>query len=223
LGMPAYAELYRKKAAQLKQTIQTKYWDPAKKLYADTQDKNVYSQHANSLAILTGVVKDADMAVVSKNILADTTLTQCTIYFKYYMHQALEKGGLGNDYINWLGIWRDNIKMGLTTWAETSDLHNNRSDCHAWGASPNIEFYRMVLGIDSYAPGFSKVKIEPHLGTLTNVSGEIPHPNGKVEVAYFLEKDKWKIKISLPQNTPGVFIWKGKRYPLKAGENSFVM
>ncbi len=153
------------------------------------------------------------MAVVSKNILANTTLTQRTIYFKYYMHQALAKGGLGNDYINWLGIWRDNIKMGLTTWAETLDLHNNRSDCHAWGASPNIEFYRMVLGIDSYAR-FSKVKIEPHLGTLTNVSGEIPHPNGKVAVAYFLDKDKWKIKISLP-NTPGIFIWKGKRYTLK--------
>lgn len=223
LGMPAYAEFYRKKAAQLKQTIQTKYWDPVKKLYADTQDKNVYSQHANSLAILTGVVKDADLAVVSKNILTDTALTQCTIYFKYYMHQALVKGGLGNDYSNWLDIWRDNIKMGLTTWAETSDLHNNRSDCHAWGASPNIEFYRMVLGIDSYAPGFSKIKIEPHLGILTNVSGEIPHPNGKVSVAYFLDKDIWKIKISLPHNTPGVFIWKGKKYLLKAGENSFVI
>ena len=98
-----------------------------------------------------------------------------------------------------------------------------KSLCHAWGASPNIEFYRMVLGIDSYAPGFSKVKIEPHLGTLTNVSGEIPHPNGKVAVAYFLDKGKWKIKISLPQNTPGIFIWKGKRYPLKAGENSFII
>ena len=223
MGMTAYAELYRKKAAQLKQTIQTKYWDPAKMLYADTREKNAFSQHANSLAILTGVVRQADMAAVCKNILADTALTQCTIYFKYYMHQALAKGGLGNHYINWLGIWRDNIKMGLTTWAETSDLNNNRSDCHAWGASPNIEFYRMVLGIDSYAPGFSKVKIEPHLGALTNVSGEIPHPNGKVAVSYLLDKNKWKIKIVLPQNTPGIFIWKGKKYPLKAGENSFAI
>jgi alpha-L-rhamnosidase len=156
-------------------------------------------------------------------MLTDTGLTQCTIYFKYYMHQALTKAGLGNDYIKWLDIWRDNIKMGLTTWAETSDLQNNRSDCHAWGASPNIEFYRIVLGIDSYAPGFSKIKIEPHLGDLKNASGEIPHPNGKVAVSYILNNNKWQIKINLPQKTTGLLIWKGKKYALKAGENSFMI
>jgi len=223
MGMPAYAVLYAKKAAQLKQTIETKYWDAAKDLYADTEDKNLFSQHANSLAILTGLVKPENMAAVAKNMLTDTSLTQCTIYFKYYMHQALVKAGLGNDYMSWLDVWRNNIKMGLTTWAEISDLKNNRSDCHAWGSSPNIEFYRTVLGIDSYAPGFSRIKIEPHLGDLTNVSGEMPHPNGKVAVAYVLDKDKWKISITLPQNTSGVLIWKAKKYLLKAGGNSFTI
>jgi alpha-L-rhamnosidase len=223
MGMAAYAVLYAKKAAQLKQTIENKYWDAAKTLYADTEDKNLFSQHANSLAILTGLVKPQYMATMAKNMLNDTSLTQCTIYFKYYMHQALVKAGLGNDYLSWLDVWRNNIKMGLTTWAEISDLKNNRSDCHAWGSSPNIEFYRTVLGIDSYAPGFSKIKIEPHLGALTNVSGEIPHPNGKVAVAYVLDKDKWKISITLPQNTSGVLVWKTKKYLLKAGQNSFTI
>lgn len=223
MGMPAYATLYRQKAILLKQTIQNKYWVPARHLYSDTEDKNSFSQHANSLAILTGVANDTELKTIAKNMLADTSLMQCTIYFKYYLHQALVKAGLGDDYMNWLGIWRDNIKMGLTTWAETSDLQNNRSDCHAWGASPNIEFYRTVLGIDSYAPGFGKIKIEPHLGTLTNLSGEIPHPNGKVAVAYFLDKGKWDIKISLPPKTSGVFIWKAKKYLLKAGNNLLVI
>ncbi len=223
LGMPEYAAIYRKKATQLKQTIQNKYWVAARMLYADTEDKSSFSQHVNSLAILTGVVSAADIKAVCKNILADTSLMQCTIYFKYYMHQALIKGGLGNDYVSWLGIWRDNIKMGLTTWAEISDLVHNRSDCHAWGASPNIEFYRTVLGIDSYSPGFSKIKIEPHLGALTSAGGEIPHPDGKVKVVYVEEGGRWKINISLPLKTSGVLIWKAKRYLLKAGENSFIL
>jgi alpha-L-rhamnosidase len=128
---------------------------------------------------------------------------------------------LGNDYLSWLDKWRENIRMGLTTWAEISDLVNNRSDCHAWGASPNIEFFRTVLGIDSYAPGFSKVKIEPHLGRLQTASGEIPHPNGKLTVAYTYEKVGWKININLPASTGGIFIWKGKTYPLKVGSNKF--
>ena len=135
------------------------------------------------------------------------------------MHQALIKSGFGDNYLSWLDIWRKNIKTGLTTWAEISDLPYSRSDCHAWGASPNIEFFRIVLGIDSYAPGFSKIKIEPHLGDLKNASGEIPHPNGKVAVEYIQDNTAWKIKITLPQKTSGIFVWIGKTYPLKAGEN----
>ena len=219
LGMAEYASLYWSKAAQLKKTIRAKYWNASRKLFADTKEKDVYSQHANSLAVLAGVVDKEDVSLVCRNLLTDSTLTQCTIYFKYYLHQALVKGGFGDDYLKWLDIWRDNIKMGLTTWAEVSDLPNCRSDCHAWGASPNIEFFRTVLGIDSYAPGFRKIKIEPHLGELVNVSGEVPHPNGKVVVAYGFDKGKWRIRIVLPGKTSGVFVWKGKEYALSAGEN----
>ncbi len=76
-----------------------------------------------------------------ERILSDTTMTQATIYFKYYVNRALVEAGLGNDYLNWLGIWKENLDYGMTTWGETSDLNYTRSDCHGWGSSPNIEFY----------------------------------------------------------------------------------
>jgi hypothetical protein len=60
--------------------------------------------------------------------------------------------------MNWLDIWKDNLANGLTTWAEISDINNTRSDCHAWGSHPNIEFFRTVLGIDTDAPGFKAIK-----------------------------------------------------------------
>ncbi|MBK0379786.1 alpha-L-rhamnosidase-related protein [Mucilaginibacter segetis] len=220
LGMSVYVQLYQNKIAQLKATIQRKYYDSKKGLYADTKDKTTWSQHANALAILTGVA-GVHTAALSKKLERDTTLVPCTIYFKYYLHRALIKGGLGDDYMNWLGVWRDNIKMGLTTWAEISDLQHNRSDCHAWGASPNIEFYRTVLGIDSYAPGFSKVKIEPHLGKMEKASGQIPHPDGTIAVNYVKSGGKWSLKIGLPGKTTGILVWKGKNYPLSGGNNNF--
>ncbi|MDB5156453.1 MAG: alpha-rhamnosidase [Mucilaginibacter sp.] len=223
MGMPAFAALYRAQAAKLKRTIQTKYWDPAKQLYADNEDKNSYSQHVNSLAILTGVAGKSAAPAIGKKMLADATLTQCTIYFKYYLHLALVQAGMGNDYLKWLDKWREDIKLGLTTWAEMSNVASSRSDCHAWGASPNIEFYRTILGIDSYAPGFAKIKIEPHLGDLKIAAGEIPHPNGKVAVAYTLNGNIWNIKLTLPPKTGGVFVWKGKTFALKSGENVFRM
>ena len=121
--------------------------------------------------------------------------------------------------MKWLDKWRENIQMGLTTWAETSDLANTRSDCHAWGASPNIEFYRTILGIDSDAPGFAKVKIEPHLGSINNISGEMPHPKGKISVQYKVSNGKINAVINLPEKVDGRFVWKSKSYPLKPGKN----
>lgn len=220
LGMPAFATMYQAKAAQLKVAAQKKYWDAGRGLYADSKDKSTWSQHANSLAILSGVAQGANIPAIAKKLQNDTTIVPSTIYFKYYVHQAMIKGGLADNYIKWLDIWRNNIKMGLTTWAEISDLQHNRSDCHAWGAGPNIEFFRTVLGIDSYAPGFSKIKVEPHLGSMQNASGEIPHPNGMVKVSYHKIGAKWAMDVELPIKTDGVFIWKGKSYYLKGGKNS---
>ncbi|MFN2438993.1 MAG: alpha-L-rhamnosidase C-terminal domain-containing protein [Chitinophagaceae bacterium] len=222
-GMKEYASLYMKYAAQLKRMIKNKYWDNTKKLFADKPEKDLFSQHTNALAILTGMVDKKEAVTIGHQLLTDTSLTAVTIYFKYYLHRALIKAGLGNEYLNWLDKWRENINMGMTTWAEMSDINTSRSDCHAWGSSPNIEFFRTILGIDSDAPGFARVKIEPHLGTLKNISGEIPHPNGKVSVWYINKNNKWVIEVSLPSKTTGSFIWKGKSYLLKEGKNSLQM
>jgi hypothetical protein len=218
LGMPAFASQYQAAANLLRQTIRKKYWNGSKGLFADTPEKDLYSQHVNALAILTGLATADEAKSIGRKLLADKSLSEATIYFKYYIHQALIKAGYGNDYLNWLDIWKENLKMGLTTWAEISDINRTRSDCHAWGSHPNIELYRTVLGVNSDAPGFSKVKIEPHLGSLKNVSGEVPHPNGMITVAYQHKNNKWNVTISLPPNTPGYLLWKGKRYDLKGGE-----
>ena len=224
LGSKELAALYEKRAAQLKQTIRTKYWAASKGFYADRPEKDLFSQHTNALAILTGVATPEQAKVIAKKLLTDTSLVQASIYFKYYVYRALVKMGIGNDYISWLGIWRDNIKMGMTTWAEMSDISASRSDCHAWGSSPNIELFRTVLGIESGAPGFKVVKLEPHLGKLTHIGGSMPHPDGTVTVRYDKQANgKWKINADLPAKTTGNLLWMGKIYPLKAGENKLVL
>jgi hypothetical protein len=209
---------------QLQQTIKRNYWNAEKKLFADISiavaDKNTrYSQHANTLAILTETITGKEATELAKKLFSDRILSPASIYFKYYLHMAGIKAGLGNDYLKWLDKWKENIGMGLTTWAEISEIDNARSDCHAWGSSPNIEFFRTILGIDSDAPGFSKVKIEPHLGDIKNISGEMPHPNGNLSVRYSNKNGKWNNEINLPPKTSGMFIWKGKRYLLKEGKN----
>jgi alpha-L-rhamnosidase len=220
MGIKEYAAIYEREAVKLKNTIRKKYWNAGSKLFADTPEKDIFSQHANALAILGQLVTGSEALQLAHKILSNKTLTEATIYFKYYVHQALTKAGLGDAYLQWLDIWYQNLKNGLTTWAEISDINDARSDCHAWGSSPNIEFFRILLGIDSDAPGFKKVKIEPHLGTLKKAYGKIPHPEGEIETDYKYENGKWKINIIIPGNVPGRFVWKGKSYPLKPGKNT---
>mgnify|MGYP001002053053 CR=1 FL=1 len=221
MGMQAYAEQYAENAGQLKKTIQARYWDAERRLYADRPEKDLYSQHAGGLAILTGMVEGDAARQLAGHIRDDNSLAPASIYFRYYLHQAWTKAGLGNDYLKWLDKWRENIAMGLTTWAEISEISRARSDCHAWGASPNIEFYRTILGVDSDGWGFSKVKIEPHLGSITDISGSIPHPGGPLKVSYRLENGAWNIEIDLPPGVSGTLFWKGENISLQAGKNSF--
>jgi alpha-L-rhamnosidase len=223
MGLQELAAEYNVRAQQLTATIHRKYWDAARVLYADTEERDKFSQHANTLALLTGVVPKDKRAALARKLLSDTALTQASIYFKYYLHQALIKAGLGNQYVQWLGTWRENLSLGLTTWAEMSDVNRSRSDCHAWGASPNIELFRTISGIDSDAPGFNKVLIKPHLGNMKSISGQVPHPRGRIATHYQYLDGLWKIAIELPSGVPGSFVWKGKTYPLKGGRNHFTL
>jgi hypothetical protein len=210
-GYPEMAARYEAKVKALKPVLQKLYWDAGRGLYADTEVHDKYSQHANSLAILAGM----PAVGVADKLLGEKDLAPASIYFKYYLHLALTKAGKGNDYMTWLDKWKENIDMGLTTWAETSDISTSRSDCHAWGSSPNIEFFRIVLGVDSDAPAFGKVKIEPHLGELSQAEGIVPHPQGEIQVSY----KPGSASITLPGTVSGSFVWQGKKYPLKAGKN----
>ncbi|MGX8683192.1 MAG: family 78 glycoside hydrolase catalytic domain, partial [Bacteroidales bacterium] len=211
---------YAKEAEHLKQGIQNAYWDASKGLYAQTSEKKLFSQHANALAILTDMVTGEQAKQMAQKMLTDSTLSQCTVYYKFYLHEALVKAGLGDDFLNWLDIWRENIRMGLTTWGETSDVDGTRSDCHAWGASPNIEFFRTLLGIDSAAPQFAKVKIEPHLGDIKKIGGTMPHPQGNIQVNYQKNGNALKAEIELPAGINGTLVWAGRSYELKGGKNN---
>ena len=114
------------------------------------------------------------------------------------------------------------LSQGLTTWAEW-DGSDARSDCHAWGASPNYELFRTVAGIESAAPGFHKVRIAPNLGALEEVEGHIPHPAGEIAVHLHKSGETLAAEIALPRGTTGEFLWHGKRKDLVAGQNRLTL
>ena len=222
LGLSVHADAYRKEAAVLEATIRSRYWEEARGLFADTEERKLFSQHANALAILSGLVTGDAARALAVRMLAGNDMAEASIYFKYYLHRAAASAGLGAQYLTWLGKWQENLKLGLTTWAEMSDVPASRSDCHAWGASPNIEVFRTLLGITSAAPGWKQVVIQPSVPAGEQfLSGSIPHPQGTLSVDLRRNGAAWKFRIMLPGTVKGTLRWMGKDLPLVSGVNEF--
>ncbi|PJJ08137.1 alpha-L-rhamnosidase-like protein [Flavobacterium sp. 1] len=210
---------YRDLADKIKTAVFEKCYDSNKGLIADSPEKDTFSQHANILAILTNTFSETtDKAKIVSTLLNDKDLAQCTLYFKFYLFEALEKAGQANQFTAVLTPWRKMVDSGLTTFAETPDP--TRSDCHAWSASPVYYFLSLVSGIKPNAPGFKSVRIEPNFGDLKNIDATMPHKLGTIRVK--LQKDKNNVsgEITLPIHLDGVFIWKGVQRQLKGGINN---
>jgi hypothetical protein len=214
-GIPERAEHYRALRERIINAVRHRCLAERRRLITDTPSKKNFSQHANILAVLEDAIPAVDQSIVMKTVLTDSTLSQATFYFRYYLHRALKKAGLGDEYVNQLEPWRQMLALGLTTWAENPEP--SRSDCHAWSAHPNFDLLATVAGIEPAAPGFREVLIEPHLGPLTRVTASLPRAQGDIKVAYQRKGEGLIADVTLPENLTGSFVWKGKKVALQGG------
>jgi hypothetical protein len=215
-GIPERAQHYRALRAKIIDAVRHHCLAESRRLITDTPSKKNFSQHANILAVLEDVIPSADQQIVMKTVLTDPTLSQATFYFRFYLHRAMKKAGLADEYVSQLEPWRQMLALGLTTWAENPEP--TRSDCHAWSAHPNFDLLSTVAGIEPAAPGFREVVIEPHLGPLTRVTASLPLPQGNITIAYERKGEGLVADITLPEKLAGTFVWRGKRVTLHGGK-----
>ncbi len=151
-----------------------------------------------------------------EKILSDSTLIPTTIYFRFYLFEAMKKSGMADGYTDMLGSWEHALENGLTTFQEGN--MKDRSDCHAWSASPLYHFLSLVAGITPAEPGFQSVNIAPALGKLQHIEAAMPHPAGMIEVR-LERRGKTGIKgsIVLPEGLHGTFIWDEQKVLLTPG------
>ncbi len=214
-------ERYNRLASWLSKGVYEHCFDSRRMEMADTPAKRKFSQHASIFGVLANVIPKNQQKRVMERVLTDTTLSQATYYFKFYLFKAMVKAGLGNEYYVQLQPWRNMLKLGLTTFAETPPP--TRSDCHAWSASPVYGFLATIRGINPAAPGFKRVAITPHLGPLTEVRATMPHPDGEIHLELNREgKTGLAATVDLPAGLTGYFKWDDKMVQLHPGEQRLV-
>lgn len=215
-------EYYQGLLDHLTEGVMQTCWDESRQLFADTPNKESFSQHANVMAVLTNLIPEHEQFELMERVLSEEDLVQCTYYYRFYLHQAMKKVGMGDRYLAALEPWRDMLDLGLTTFAEEPDP--TRSDCHAWSASPNYDLLATVCGIRPASPGFKSVQISPALGDLKWIEGSIPHPAGEIIVELKQRRrDGIQGTVTLPDGLTGVFEYGGETLQLTPGKNSIKM
>ncbi|MDR3711721.1 MAG: alpha-L-rhamnosidase N-terminal domain-containing protein [Puia sp.] len=219
-GKKQEAAGYRKKASVLRQNVWDKCWDKKRQLLADTPDKTVFSQHANIFGVLSNTIPSALQASVLRRINKDTSLIQCSLYFRFYLGQAFIKAGLSEEYLDLMDPWKVMLADGLTTFAEVPG-NAARSDCHPWSCSPLYEYYSTVCGIRPAAPGFSKISIRPAMGPLKWIKATMIQGGQPLQLDLRKRGNSGiEGSVLLPEGIEAEFIWKGQKVVLHKGGNA---
>lgn len=223
LGDPVAAGRERERAGHVRSGLQSKCWNPQRKLIGDNPDQKNFSQQANVLGVLFDVVPKDDQQDVMQRMLAiepGTTpdgILSASHYFRFYLARALDHAGMADDYLKSLDPWRKLLPLHFSTWPEQPG--NTRSDSHAWTSHPIYDLLTLVAGIEPASPGFASVRIAPHLGDLPSLRASFPHPAGTIQVKYERTGGTLDATIELPPNLSGEFLFHGKSQPLHPGAN----
>lgn len=218
------------KSTDMKQRIDSFYWDTEKGAYIDSYSsgrRNV-TRHANIFAIMFGIADERQTESIINNVIKNDKITKITTpYFEGYELDVL--GMLGDfDTIEQMldSYWGGMVRLGATTiWEAYDPTHSgarhyqmywqryDKSLCHAWGASPIYLFGRYYLGVYPTSPAYATFNVEPNLGGLESISGTVPVNGGEVRI----EMNSSTLSVTSTK-AGGTLVIKGNKYPLPLNE-----
>jgi hypothetical protein len=208
-GERHWAEYHRAWAQRLAAAVAEKFWDAPRGLFADDVAHRQFSEHAQCLALLSGMFPERESRCFEALVTAPDLL-RTTVYFSFYLLETWAKFGRGDLILEKLDFWKAMVALGLKTPLEMPEP--SRSDCHGWGSHPLFHLHASVAGIRPASPGFATVRISPQPGPLTELNSRIPHPAGTVALQMKRTGEVWQATVDLPAGVRGVFEWGGKSY-----------
>ncbi|WP_052362295.1 alpha-L-rhamnosidase C-terminal domain-containing protein [Geminisphaera colitermitum] len=206
LGKTADADAFDARARTTGAAFQRHLFDPARGLYRDGEGTDHASLHANLFPLAFGLApaqhRDALVAFLTGKGMA------CSVYAAQYLLETLFENDADETAFALITAdgdrsWKHMIESGATLTWEAWDQHYkpNQDWNHAWGAAPANLLPRYVVGVQSDAPGWKRIRIRPHTGPLASCSGKIPTPLGSVEVEWRKDAAAFTLTFSLPPGT----------------------
>ena len=215
VGNAELAAYWRNKAKRVAEKVIATFWSAERGMVADTVKKDKFSEHAQCLALLAGILPADKEAQSLQGLITAPDLARTTVYFSHYLFDTYTRFGRTDLTLKRFDLWRDYVKNGMCTPLESPG--DARSDCHAWGAHPIYHLHAGIAGVTPAEPCFKSVRVAPQPAGLTKIKSKTPHPKGFVELDLSFEGDKVRGTVKLPEGVFGEFVWRKTRLPLKPG------
>lgn len=199
LGDTAKAELYRRRAADLKTAINALLYDPERELYFEglntpsrtadgwwlpqNVEKRYYRLHSNVLAALFGVHDNpADLLT---RTLEDDSLGYFQPYFAHFVLEAVRECGLTHRFSREiLDMWKKPILDCPKGLPEGFIYQENYGfdHSHGWGGTPLYHLPMVLSGLEILEPGYRRIRLNPDLLGFAHANVEIPTPYGTIRI-----------------------------------------
>ncbi len=195
-GRGAVAEEYLIRADEILDEVQMHCYDATRGLYADSERKTQFSQHAQIWAVLTGLVSGETARELLRRSMS--LEAQAGYAYAYLWFRALERAEcyeeLGGEMKErFAGL----IDMHCSTIPETPYPHT-RSECHAWGAVALYEFTTVTLGVKLVDSSPRVLKIAPRPQGTAHASGRVCTKWGRVDVKWEIKDGTFLLNIATP-------------------------
>ncbi len=215
VGEDLNARRWHQHAGMCMQATLDRYWDAKAKCLLDTRGKPWCSEHAQALAILTGLLTPEQRAGCRAALTDGRDLARCTISFSHTLFEAyriLREEPLLHQRMAW---WKTLPGQGFHSLPEAPEP--TRSDCHGWGAHPLFHTHATVAGIRPAVPGMKKVVMAPMPGPLAQFEGSTWHPEGQIRYRFDRQEEEVCISLQLPPGIDGEIHYHDQIIPLGEG------
>lgn len=202
------------KADKIRQYLKTRFWNPEKSLFVQTEingkQSGLYDEITNGVALMTGIANATQSkAIVEKIMQNDKTLEMVRpTLMMYWVVEGLFKSGYGKDAMQLLKdryaemLQNDNGTLWEGWNIYTMDqsgivVAKTQASTQAEQLyAPDI-FNKYLLGVEALKPGMKDVKITYNDYDFKNLGSVIPTPQGNIKLNW--EDKGSRLNITYPK------------------------
>ncbi|MDR1667612.1 MAG: alpha-rhamnosidase [Bacteroidales bacterium] len=212
------AVIYEQAVEKLKPALFSAFWSEEKKAFVHNRLNGIPSQqvtpYTNIFAVLMDYLDASQAQTVKQRVLMNPDALKITTpYMRFYELEAWCKLGEYTSVLKEIrNYWGGMLKLGATSFwekynpSETGTEHLamygrpfGKSLCHAWGASPVYLLGKYYLGVKPEKEGYKEFSIRPKLGDLQWIQGNVPTPEGDIQV--YMDHKQIKVKAGEGKGT----------------------